>query len=1129
MLRRPAFVAALVMLGLSATPAAAQAASTVIGFDEYSPGTIITDQYQAKGLVLGSGKEIGRGTEPPQPGDCGPPSIATGAVPAQSAPNYALLASCTPIGGLTSSGTYGELTNHPRGSLSVWIRDLSLSGPGGVQISLTAYGNGGEVLASGQGDASTSAWTEVVATQPAGTNAQIAYFTLHTTNPSGDSIAIDNLSFESEEASKGGGGGGGSGGGSPTPPTATLAVATAANGGGMTSLSGAGSSGGSSKIISYDWDFNNDGKIDTSTGTNPTANFIFTPGPHVVGLTVTNSEGQKSTTHLSFTTPQQISIPPVAKGGEGECESTYNEGNVEIIAECIQHAEGGAGRLIETKQLELNGMVLVPQGGGYGIYHIQHFKALGVGEGVRLTGPAVSFELLNTPIGNVVLGGRNLETEPINLSFQAYQHQQFKFLGQPLVAPGRGLGAHTADTSKSLILSFAVGKECTGSQKGATCCPKTSNTSCATLPGGFPLGGQVNVYISNKGQLLMNVQVALDLSSVGFEATGALEIIAEAKTGINLGSLQFEIPEASLAEVFKVQKASFTYYFPDDPEESKRDTWQAKGTLVFGPLGEPKMSGALAFKKGQFHEASMVFTAPSGTGVPIYPGVLVNELGGTIGVEPLKFGGTIGASIATQLQLSLSFLYREATAEELGFFGGQGKLAFKGDEIATLAADVYSDGYTDAQLKINLHFPFESKEPVIEVSGEIGFWDEPASGRWEANGGVHLKLWIINAEVAGLVNNTYAAGCLSAFGGGIQGRYRFSDGNISGGVFGFKNCSDELKQYKEVPLEKHSGGFVKGESVVNLRGPLAAAAASGETIQVPSGQFGEELRISSSSGTPVVSLTSPSGKTYTTPIDPSSPTGVEGQFIAAVAPDPHEVIVLLLHPQGGSWTLTPAQGSPPIARVQGAQDLPPAQIHAHAQERNGHWALIYHISNYLKGTSVQFFERGHDSGHVIATVHNASGTIRFTPKEALSRTRKIYASLQDLEGAPKRTVVVGSFRAPSARRGGSLHRLRFARRGQSTVLLSWTPTPGARGYRVKVRGSDGRLITTLLPAGRHSLTLQQAYPWDSYTASVRAVAGANLLPGPTAHARLGVEKTKRPKIVVFHGHTQGKAKKKHKK
>ena len=67
-----------------------------------------------------------------------------------------------------------------------------------------------------------------------------------------------------------------------------------------------------------------------------------------------------------------------------------------------------------------------------------------------------------------------------------------------------------------------------------------------------------------------------------FEATGALEIEANLETGIELQSLQFEIPEASLAPIFKVKKASFVYYFPEYYEESKRDSWQAKATVTFG-------------------------------------------------------------------------------------------------------------------------------------------------------------------------------------------------------------------------------------------------------------------------------------------------------------------------------------------------------------------------------------------------------------------------------------------------------------------------------------------------------------------------------------------------------------------
>jgi PKD repeat protein len=1165
MQRRLAFPVAAVLL-LTLMPQGARASSqTTVGFDDLAAGTRVTNQHKAQGLELGSASSFGQSS--PGVGDCGSPTVqaetlATGFT-AASPPNYAVLPFCASAGP-PFSGTYGALLGAPRSSLSVKVRNSTI-GTGSVEVQVIGYSSEGKQVAEGTGEAATGAWQTISATLSGAT--KISYFMIRTPKSSSSAIAIDDLSFEATEESSGGGGsgegggggteGGGSGGGGgggtggsggtgggsgsgstggASPPTAALALSGQALAGGAATLSGAGSSGGSSKIISYDWDFNGDGKIDTSTGTNPDAHFIFTPGTHHVGLTVTNSEGKKSSTGITVSVPPPVSLPPPADGGEGQCEGSYEEGEVQILAECIQPSKEG-GYVIQTKLLELNGMVLAPQGGGYGVFKIQHFKELGVGEGVRLTGPAVSFELLNTPIGDMVMGGRNLEAEPIFLSFKAYVQQHFQFLGHSLIAPAGagGLSAHAAGASKSLIVSFAVGHECSGSQKSATCCPKRSNTACATLPGGFPLGGQVNAYIDGKGQLLLSVQVALDLSSVDFEASGGLEIIASATSGINLASLQFEIPEAGLAEVFKVEKASFTYYFPDDPEESKRDTWQAKGTIVFGPLGEPKMKGSLSFKKGQFHEASMTFTAPSGTGVPIYPGVLVNELGGTVGVEPLKFGGTIGASIATQLQLSLSFLYREESGEELGFFGGEGKLSFKGDEIAKLAADVYSDGYTDAQLKIDLHFPFSSDKPVIEVEGGIGFWDEPESGRWEANGEVHLKLWIINAEVAGLVNNTYAAGCLSAFGGGIQGRYRFSDGDISGGVFGFKSCSDELKQYKEVPLKKHSGGFVKSESLVRLRsplsagGPLATAGASGagDTIYVASGQFGEELRIGASSGTPVVTLTSPSGKTYSTPVNPDVPTGVEGQFIAAVAPDQREVIVLLLHPQGGAWTLTPAEGAPSIARVTAAQDVPPPKVHAHVHEHRGHWMLAYRISNYVKGSSVQLFERGRDSGHVIATVHKAAGTIRFTPREALSRKRKVYASFTSADGTPKRTIAVAAYRAPAALRGGRVTRVRLVRRGQGTVVLSWAPTHGARGYRVKVRGSDGRLVTALLPAGRHTLTLRKAYPWDAYQASVRALAGADLLPGPTAHARLRAAKAKHVKIVVLHRRTHGKARKRH--
>jgi hypothetical protein len=178
-----------------------------------------------------------------------------------------------------------------------------------------------------------------------------------------------------------------------------------------------------------------------------------------------------------------------------------------------------------------------------------------------------------------------------------------------------------------------------------------------------------------------------------------VEIKANLETGIELNSLKFEIGEASLAPIFKVKKASFVYYFPEAEEESKRDSWQAKGTITFGQeIAE--LEAELAFKKGEFQSASMKFKAEPG--VPIYPGINLNEIGASVGVNPLAFGGSLGAKIAALLELEFAFKFREATSTEFGFFGGQGKLSYKSDEIATLAADVYTDGYVDAQVYAKL-------------------------------------------------------------------------------------------------------------------------------------------------------------------------------------------------------------------------------------------------------------------------------------------------------------------------------------------------------------------------------------------------------------------------------------------
>jgi PKD repeat protein len=1103
---------ALVIAVWAAGAGPARAAETTVSLEGLQVGTVLTNQVQAQGIELGPAKQFGQASPP---GDCGAPTIEEQAefLP----PKYAELAQCfNPM----LSGTFGTLTKHPRGTVSLRVRDLTVGVPNGPQVTLTTYDAQGNVLATAQVTSSSTVWESLSAAQSGGNNAQVSYFSVVTV-PTSNRIAIDDITFEAspQEAPTT------TTPQPPTPPAASVGLQTPNPApGGLLGITGAGSQPGSGRIISYDWDLNGDGKIDTSTGTNPIVHLVPAPGPRSIGLTVTNSGGEKSSSKFQLTVPNVNPVIAPHDGGEGPCEPTLQVGDAQIVAECIQKLPGG-GYAIATKQLGLNGMVMKPRGGGFGVFTIHTVKDFAIdGTKTVMSGSPVDVELLNTPIGDVVLGGRDLEGEPIQLDAQSgLNHLKVPVLNHGLHGPQ----AHTADApTKTLLMAIGTGRACTGKEKSADCCPPAhENTACATLPGNFPLVGQVIVYLNNKGQALFDVQVGLALKGV-FEATGALEIEAD-PSGVNLNSLVFTIPEAGLEGIFTVKKAKFAYYFPSAPEESKRDTWQAEGEIVFGPLGEPALEAELAFKKGQFHSGSLVFVAPP-PGIPIYPGIFLNKLGGSIGVEPFAFGGTLGAKVAETLELTLSFKFREASGDELGFFGGQGVLELGEDKIATLAADVYSDGYVDAQLQIALNIPFTSDKPIVKVGGNIGFWDEPTSGLWQAEGNVYLKLWEISAEVAGLVNNQYIAGCLGAGGFGVQGRYRFSDGNIGGGVFGFSNCSDQLKQYQQQPLVKHSGGFVGGESLrfptvrADQRPPGAerlgagavlgatgsAAAVEGDTFTLRSGQFAQALRISSSSGTPQVTLIAPGGQTYTTPVAPGHIVTSANRFIAVVAPNHDQVLVMLKHPQGGRWRMQTVPGSPPISKLEVAHDTPPARVRVKVSHGHGRsWSLAYRIGNYVPGTSVRLVERGRDSTHVLGIAKRAAGTLHFVPEDALSRSRRIVAYLLNTEGAPQRVLTVGHYTAPGARRGGRVRGVRIVRRGL-TALVTWRAATGTRLYRIQVRGSDGRLLTLLRKPSSRSVLLTNVLPFEAFTATVSAEGGPNLLRGPAATARLAAAKAK---------------------
>ncbi len=302
-LRRFAFLAvAMCTLSIAMFGVARADAETVVNFDGLEAGKAVTTQYEAQGLKLGSAKDVGGPS--PGNGDCGSPTVRDESeflgFEAASKPRYAVLSSCDVGAKGAYNGTFGALVGNPGDRVGVEARLLASAPP--EQVEVIAYDTAGHELASAKGEVTGAGWLHVGLTVAGA--AQIRYFAIRTESEyaSGALLAIDNLSFDQPNE----------GGGShpppppppPVPPTVALSLQTPnPTPGKLLTLDGSASQPGSGRIISYGWDFNDDGKIDTSTGTNPIAHVMLGPGAHTIALTVTNSKGEHSTSKIGLTLP----------------------------------------------------------------------------------------------------------------------------------------------------------------------------------------------------------------------------------------------------------------------------------------------------------------------------------------------------------------------------------------------------------------------------------------------------------------------------------------------------------------------------------------------------------------------------------------------------------------------------------------------------------------------------------------------------------------------------------------------------------------------------------------------------------------------------------------------------------
>jgi hypothetical protein len=315
-----------------------------------------------------------------------------------------------------------------------------------------------------------------------------------------------------------------------------------------------------------------------------------------------------------------------------------------------------------------------------------------------------------------------------------------------------------------------------------------------------------------------------------------------------------------------------------------------------------------------------------------------------------------------------------------------------------------------------------------------------------------------------------------------------------------------------------SMGKVKGKAGAASAAGSEAGASAGRRVRVPRGLGMGLFAIQGAGGQPQVRLKGPHRRAIVTPPPGVSTAGGRGWSATRATPN-NTTYVAVRRPPAGMWKVTPVAGSPAIAAVGFARNLPQRVAHGSVKRDGPRRTLTYRVTK-VPGTRVVFFERGgpdpptspgESVDRVIGIAKRARGQISFRPAESRTATRRIDAVIES-QGVTVDTETIARFRAP---RFGSLRapKVRLRRKG-STLLVRWSRIGAAQRYHavVDLTTSPSREFETF--SKQTGLRIAGITPITTGTVEVRAISpGGHLGAGGTGRLN------RVPPIRVPHGLT----------
>jgi hypothetical protein len=807
------------------------------------------------------------------------------------------------------------------------------------------------------------------------------------------------------------------------------------------------------RVVDYAWAV--DGGGYTPCGTAPIATATFPhKGINTVALRVTDSVGAKAT----FTTNVNAALSAVNSQAAFDCENPAAGGNQPNRADCVKVFAwsivevGSRGRPSDCFKLDqyidLNNNQHV-YGWSSDRAHAASFNLFDLyGFTATITGP-VAINGLYVPVPS---GGKTFyDTRDSTVSAGHYGSLSLGFLG---------------DLKLNLDLTVKKDKiPAGGCYSHATMgyhLPTNGLLKGDTKIAGLPIGGSLAVdllYRSSRITATVSLPNIFKLSDDS-PVQGTVCLNTDNTNGVSFEGIKVSVPSAMIGPV-ELKNLSFTYL-------KEQNVLSGGASVILYPGGPgidaspPPPDKGFGLKNGTFDHAGIGVDFGR-VGPVVYPGVQLNYVGVSIGVNPVRFTGELGVLAAQVVAIrGDAFVVFASGSQPYDYPTTEGPLApLSGKTFNTFAMAIAAEAkitvpvlgelalanafllyeapaYFEFGGGFDFHFSF------IHFSGSIKGFVDPAKsafnleGRLDACvGTVKIKIWFVKYTINLCISY---GGVVSSKGIGLCGPIPFPPlswikvtvGYVWGGGPRVSLFSCDFGDFEVQPTRAR-----------DLRAHDAAAAG----VTLPPHLDAATIRLTGDSAAPDAVVTAPDGTQFSTADHTPS-----NDVVVMQIPGSNDTLIAFRHPHAGRWSIDAAPGSVPITQVAVAKSLPPPGVVAHVSLHGRRATLRYRLTS-APGREVTFAERGAATGRMIGTARGNHGTITFTPGDGPAGRRQIVALITE-NGAPVGNVSVASYTAPGPLRVGAPQHVRTGRR-DSRLTVSWSRVPGAASYATTLSLSNG--------------------------------------------------------------------------